>query len=83
MIFLKSIIIAFSMYSKIPMPQFEWKDEDMRYVMGAFPLVGALIGAFFWLWESMAEKFDVAWNMKVPSNDGGIGLGQIYLGTVH
>ena len=26
----KAMIIAFSMYSKIPMPQFQWKDEDMK-----------------------------------------------------
>ena len=24
---IKSFFIAFSMYSKIPMPQFQWKDE--------------------------------------------------------
>ena len=30
---LKSIVIAFSMYSKIPMPQFEWKEEDMKHVL--------------------------------------------------
>ena len=35
----KSIAIAFSMYSKIPMVQFEWKEEDMRYSMCFFPLV--------------------------------------------
>ena len=34
----KSIAIAFSMYSKIPMVQFEWKEEDMRYSMCFFPL---------------------------------------------
>ena len=25
---IKSCIVAFSMYSKIPMPQFEWKEEE-------------------------------------------------------
>ena len=39
----KSIAIAFSMYSKIPMVQFEWKEEDMRYSMCFFPLVGIVI----------------------------------------
>ena len=37
---LKSIIIAFSMYSKIPMPQFEWKEEDMKHVLCFFPWIG-------------------------------------------
>lgn len=47
---IKSLIIAFSMYSKIPMPQFEWKDGDMKYMLCFFPWVGALIGicVFFW-----------------------------------
>ena len=29
--------------------------------------------------ELKAEKFLVAWNRKVPSNDGGISLGQAYI----
>ncbi len=40
----KAIIVAFSTYSKIPMPRFEWKKEDMKYSMCALPLVGAVIG---------------------------------------
>ena len=38
---IKSFFIAFSMYSKIPMPPFEWKDEDMRYALCFFPLGGS------------------------------------------
>ena len=41
---LKSIVIAFSMYSKIPMPQFEWKEEDMKHVLCFFPWIGIVIG---------------------------------------
>ena len=37
---LYSCIIAISMYSKIPMPNVEWTEERMRYVMCFFPLVG-------------------------------------------
>lgn len=37
---LKSIAIAFTTYSRIPMPIFEWKEEDMRYSMCFFPWVG-------------------------------------------
>ncbi|MDO4515422.1 MAG: adenosylcobinamide-GDP ribazoletransferase [Lachnospiraceae bacterium] len=46
---LESVAIAFSMYSKIPMPQFEWKKENMRYAMCFFPLVGAVIGLCMFL----------------------------------
>ena len=41
---IKSLIIAFAMYSKIPMPVVEWKKENMRYAMCFFPAVGAVIG---------------------------------------
>ncbi|SEF41201.1 cobalamin-5'-phosphate synthase [Butyrivibrio sp. Su6] len=40
---LKSIAIAFSMYSRIPMPVFEWKKENMKYSICFFPLVGLVI----------------------------------------
>lgn len=42
---INSLIIALSMYSRIPMPRAEWKEESMRYVMCFFPLVGVVIGA--------------------------------------
>lgn len=45
-----SFKIAFSMYSKIPMPQSEWSKENMRYVMCFFPLIGVVIGALTWIW---------------------------------
>lgn len=41
---LKSFCIAFAMYSKIPVPQFPWKEEDMKYALCFFPGVGAVIG---------------------------------------
>lgn len=47
---IKSFFIAFSMYSKIPVPQFDWKEHDMRYVMCFFPLVGVVIGIAEVLW---------------------------------
>ena len=45
---LKAIAIAFAQYSRIPMPRFEWKEEDMRYSIAAFPLVGAVTGLVFY-----------------------------------
>jgi len=41
---LESLIIAFSMYSKLPMPRVEWSKKGMRYSMCFFPLVGGVIG---------------------------------------
>lgn len=39
----KAFAISFSLYSKIPMPQFNWDDEDMKYSLIFFPFVGAVI----------------------------------------
>mgnify|MGYP000637783259 CR=1 FL=1 len=39
---MRAAIIAFSMYSRIPMPMFEWKEEDMKYAMCFFPAIGAV-----------------------------------------
>ena len=55
----RSMAIAFSMYSKIPMPQFEWKEEDMRYALCFFPLVGVVIGLLSWCWWLFCRRFAV------------------------
>lgn len=41
---MRPFIIAFAMYSKIPMPRIEWTKENMKYAMCFFPLVGAVTG---------------------------------------
>ena len=40
-----SFVIAFSMYSRIPMPRMDWTEERMRYALCFFPVIGAVIGA--------------------------------------
>lgn len=56
---LKAMVIAFSIYSKIPVPQFEWKEEDMEYMMCFFPWIGGVIGLAFFGWAVLCEKFAV------------------------
>lgn len=51
---LKACNVAFSMYSKIPMPRFAWGTEDMRYHLCFFPVVGAVIGAAVFGWYKLA-----------------------------
>lgn len=41
---LNSLVIAFAMYSKIPMPKVEWKEKNMSYSLCFFPLVGVVTG---------------------------------------
>ncbi len=41
---LRRIAISFSLYSRIPVPYFEWKEADLKYSLMFFPWVGAIIG---------------------------------------
>ncbi len=52
---LKSLFSAFLMYSRIPMPKCEWKEENRRYSLGFFPLVGVVIGTFIILWKLLCD----------------------------
>ena len=40
----ESLVIAFSMYSKIPMPKVDWNEKNMKYAMCFFPMIGIIIG---------------------------------------
>ena len=61
---LNSIIVAFSMYSKIPVPSRKMNDKGMRYAMCFFPLIGALIGFLVMLWLSVAYVLGVSGIVK-------------------
>lgn len=57
--YINACIIAFAMYSKIPMPRADWNEENMKYAMCFFPWIGAVIGAIFYLWGTLAERIPV------------------------
>lgn len=56
---IQSIIIAFSMYSKIPMPRIEWNKENMRFSMCFFPFVGVVTGALIIGWFKLSCLLEV------------------------
>lgn len=45
----KSLAVALSMYSKIPVPAVEWKEENMKYAMCFFPVIGVAVGILQYL----------------------------------
>lgn len=57
--FINSVIYAFSMYSRIPMPNINYEKDDKRYVLFAFPFVGAVIGLLFYGWYVFCNAFDI------------------------
>ncbi len=42
-----SFVVAFAMFSKIPMPRADWSKENMKYMMCFFPFVGTVVGVLF------------------------------------
>lgn len=56
---LKPVIIAFSMFSRLPMPHVEWSEKNMGYALCAFPLVGLVQGLFSMGWGVLAG----IWNL--------------------
>lgn len=59
----RSMIIAFSTYSRIPVPRVEWSEKSMRYSMCFFSLVGAVIGlcSYGCFWGFTQAGFGKIW----------------------
>ena len=47
---ISGLLVAFSMYSAVPVPQVNWEKKTMRWALSFLPLVGLLVGAAEWLW---------------------------------
>ena len=53
---LKSLCMAFSMYSKIPVPKVAWEENNRKYVLCFLPLIGLVEGAaMYLLWMLRAQ----------------------------
>lgn len=46
----ETILVAFAMFSAIPLPRPAWNEKNMRYAMCAFPLIGLVCGALWRGW---------------------------------
>lgn len=56
---INSFFSAFLMYSRIPVPQIEWKEENRRYALCFFPLIGAVCGAVVVGWYYFCGLLDI------------------------
>lgn len=52
---LRSVSMAFSMFSIVPTPMVEWKKENMKYMLCALPLVGLVIGFALCVWYQLCQ----------------------------
>ena len=78
---MKSLIIAFATYSKVPMPRVDWEKKALAWALCFFPLVGAVIGAVLYGWMVLARYlgfgplFFAAFALLIPiALNGGIHL---------
>ena len=62
--FFSSCVIAFSTYSRIPMPQVEWSEKNMRHTLALFPLVGLAVGLIFWAVDGICALLGVGMALR-------------------
>ncbi len=77
---LRSFFSAFLMYSRIPMPKCEWKEENRRYSLGFFPLVGAVIGTLIILWRLLCDFIEAG---QFIFSVGAVFLPALVTGGIH
>lgn len=51
---IKSVLLAFSVFSRIPVPKTDWNEKNMRYMLASFPLVGIVVGLLVFGWGKFA-----------------------------
>ena len=56
---MKAFWIALSTYSIVPVPQFDWDEENMKYSICFFPAVGLLCGGAMALWYWFCLRMQV------------------------
>ena len=53
---IRSLGIAISAYSIIPVPRFDWSDENMRFSICFLPVVGVIEAALLFLWLLFCDR---------------------------
>lgn len=51
---LRGMLIAFSTYSRLPVPQVAWSEENMKWSMAFLPCIGVVIGLLLYGWQRLA-----------------------------
>ena len=75
-----SLCTAFLMYSRIPMPQTEWKEENRRFSLCFFPLIGLVIGGVLTGWFAFGRFFHIG---KEVVGVGAVAVPVLLTGGIH
>ena len=76
----ESLMIAFAMYSRIPVSQVEWTAEGMKYALCFFPLIGVVMGGVMVGFDWAAQKVALG---KIAYACIGTGLPVLLTGGIH
>lgn len=57
---LRPVVVAFGFLTRLPVPMVEWRDDDLRRALPAFPLVGLVVGGL------AAATYAGAWQVLPP-----------------
>ena len=49
MLLIESLMVALSTYSVIPVPNFNWNENNMKYAICFFPVIGVFCGILMWV----------------------------------
>jgi len=77
---LRSVAMALRMFSVVPVPNVAWKKENMKYMLCALPLVGAVIGLALWLWFLLCDALDLG---DIPTAAGWTLIPVLLSGGIH
>ncbi|KIR01581.1 Cobalamin synthase [Lachnospiraceae bacterium TWA4] len=57
-----NFLVSMAMHSKVPVPHIDWNEDNMKYTMCFFPLVGAIEAALMILWYYLSAKLGFGLN---------------------
>lgn len=64
MSFVKSIVLAFSIFTRLPVPSVDWDPKNMRFLMASLPIVGMVVGALAAAWCLVADALGFNYIVK-------------------
>ncbi len=56
---MRSLHLALSTYTRLPLPRMDFREEDLTYSMCFFPLAGVMIGLLFVGWAALSEALQL------------------------
>lgn len=77
---MRALCVAFSMYSKLPMPQVEWDKKSLSWALVWFPIVGLVEGLLLWGWLTLCGVLSFSGVFRAV---GCVVLPALYTGGIH